>query len=175
MPRLPGAAPVVGGKLDPGMADTVARQKQFKQQQSMMREQEAGATQRAQIAASAQLGSSRIRAGAQGQATQAGKETAAMQVEASDRRAAERILGQEEDRKFNKEQLERGNEFSTQRIRLEDELSVARLDKNWVHEEELEQNRLDARANEIMFESERATEGAIISLKMAQQYAKSDK
>jgi hypothetical protein len=174
MPRAPGAPPVRGGQMDPAALRSAEQTKMYQQQQAMLAKQEKGATQRAQIAAGAQMGSARIRAGAQAQAGAQATQRSAMEIEAQDRRAAERLRGQEEDRKFTLERDQRMEAANLEVVRLQDELSRAARQEDWDRFDKITEKALDASWNEEVLHGEYDAANVAASLDLVERMSQTE-
>lgn len=150
MPRAMGAQPVVGGQVDPSTTDAVKRTQMFRQQRAIVERQEQGATNRAQIAASAQRSSANTAASSRIAGAQIGKEAQAMQTEADDRRAAEKITARVKDREFGL-QMQRENEESQKRVMLaEDEIAKAKEGRDEKRVDKARQDLKELRMNQTI-------------------------
>lgn len=158
MPRAPGAQPVVGGKMDPGTLQSLEQEKMFRHQKEIAAMQERGATARAQMGATATMEAARMGetgAGERAKTAEAGaekrltiteagaKERTAMQIEADDRREAERIQGKEDDRQFLLERDQKLQELERKQWQIEkDWFKAEKLDdREW--EREIEDERME--------------------------------
>ncbi len=164
MPRMPGAQPNIGGKMDPGTLDTIARQKQFRQQQSMMREQEAASTERAGIAADTAIRSAEIGAGSQREAISSANERAAMQMEADDRRAAEAVEAQEENRVFLEEQQARKAKLDADATEVDHKWDLEAEERTVERAKDAQTFEIEARRDEYKYKMSKAADNLEIEL-----------
>jgi len=158
MPRAPGAQPVVGGRMDPGTLRSLEQERMFRKQKEIAAMQERGAMARAQMGAVATMGAAKMRetgAGERAKTAEAGaekrlaiteagaKERTAMQIEADDRREAERVQGKEDDRLFLLELEEHRQQLRNKQWQIEQDWHKAEKldDQEW--KREIEDERME--------------------------------
>lgn len=108
MPRAQEGKPRVGGAMAPEAMGFIARKQEFDRNRMLEAMRQKGAAERGKTQAATQLQAAQM-------GTETQKEIAAAGEAAADRRAAERVAAQEEDRKFNLKMQEMINKGASDR------------------------------------------------------------
>ena len=162
MPRGKDAPGITGGQIDPYVASTMQQNKQQSENRLLTAMQEKGATERAGITASAQLGAQKMR-------SDTAIQTQAAQSEADDRRAAEAERGSREDNEYKEAMLKVKMDFDAAEAQLQREYDTAAMEEKWERLDELDK-RQDAREvvnNAIKYtQAERSTNAVLSMIEM---------
>lgn len=165
MPRGKDAPAITGGQIDPYVASTMQQSKQQAENRLLTAMQERGATQRAGIAASAQLGAQKMRSETQLQVS-------AAQSEADDKRAAEAERGQREDKEYATMMQKSTQEFQAKQATLDREHRIAMTKGDREYAEKIRDKQDALRRFEIekqTFAQERSTNAILSVLKGSMQ------
>jgi hypothetical protein len=184
MARSKGAGVVTGGGIDPYVAQSMQQNKALAENRLTTAMQQAGQTERQGMANRTQLqiAGQQARTAEKGQrgvmeraqmqsdtATQGREQDVrlqAAQLEAEDKRAAERIASQREDQNYQKAMMTASQEFQTEQQRLQNEYNDAVQEKDWERSDKIFAQMEEARQHdqEVSMKASLSQTNAILSL-----------
>lgn len=124
MARAREPEPRIGGAMAPGVLESAGRARALAENRLLEAMREAGASERGKMQARAQIRTAQIGAGSR-------QAVAAMQAREADRRAAERVRGEQLDREFMEGQTRLTHHLLSEREQAERDAETLRREEDW--------------------------------------------